>query len=103
MESDPYTVFAERRSDRGYGRSYDTIRDDKLYLRAPKSQRAASLICRTEPANRKSNEENYKQETEMLRRNGPVIKSVESVLRPERSLWWEIFVKEVGFEAGVEK
>jgi len=34
----------------------------------------------------------------MLRRNGPVVKSVESVLRLERSLWWEIFVKEVGLE-----
>jgi len=32
----------------------------------------------------------------MLRRNGPVIKSVESFLRPEESLWWERFVKEVG-------
>jgi len=29
----------------------------------------------------------------MLRRNGPVIKSVESVLRLEGSLWWERFVK----------
>jgi len=39
-----------------------------------------------------------KTKTEMLRRiNGPVIKSVESVLRPEESLWWERFVKEVGF------
>jgi len=33
--------------------------------------------------------------TEILRRKGPVIKSVESVLRPEGSLWWERFVKEV--------
>jgi len=32
----------------------------------------------------------------MLRRNGPVIKSLESVLRPEESLWWERFVVEVG-------
>jgi len=32
----------------------------------------------------------------MLRRNGPVIKSVESVVRPEESLWWERFVVEVG-------
>jgi len=32
----------------------------------------------------------------MLRRNGPVIKSVESVLRPEESLWWERFVEDVG-------
>jgi len=35
----------------------------------------------------------------MLRRNGPVVKSVVSVLRlelgPEGSLWWERFVKEV--------
>jgi len=32
-----------------------------------------------------------KIKTEMLRRNGPV-KLVESVLRPEGSLWWERFV-----------
>ena len=29
----------------------------------------------------------------MLRRNGPAMKSVESVLRLEGSLWWERFVK----------
>jgi len=34
----------------------------------------------------------------VLRRNGPIIKSVESVLMPERSLWWERFVKEVSLE-----
>ena len=39
---------------------------------------------------------------EMLRRNGPVVKSVESVLRLEGSLWWERFVKEVGLEPGVK-
>jgi len=41
----------------------------------------------------------------MLRRNGPVVKSVESVLRLEGSLWyrWERFVKEVGLEAGVKE
>jgi len=39
----------------------------------------------------------------MLRRNGPVIKSVESVLRQERSLWWERFVEEVGFGPGVKE
>jgi len=37
----------------------------------------------------------------MIRRNGPVTKSVELVLRLEGSLWWERFVKEVGFEPGV--
>ena len=39
---------------------------------------------------------------EMLRRSGPVVKSVESVLRLEGSLWWERFVNEVGPEAGVK-
>ena len=41
--------------------------------------------------------------TEMLRRNGRVIKSVESVLRPEGSLWCTgRFVKEVGLEPAVK-
>jgi len=41
-----------------------------------------------------------KTKNEMLRRNGPVIKSVESVLRPEESLWWAIEpgVKERGLD-----
>jgi len=39
----------------------------------------------------------------MLRRNGPVVKSVESVLRLEGSLWWERFVKEIGLEPGVKE
>jgi len=43
------------------------------------------------------------KKNKMLRRNGPVIKSVESVLRPEESLWWEIFVEEVGFEPGAKE
>jgi len=38
----------------------------------------------------------------MLGRNGPVKKSVESVLRLEGSLWWKRFVKEVGLEPGVK-
>jgi len=46
------------------------------------------------------NKRKLKAKTEMVRRNGPVKKSVESVLSPERSLWWKKFVKEVGFEAG---
>ena len=40
---------------------------------------------------------------ETFRKNGPVVKSVESVLTLEGSLWWEIFVKEVGLEAGVKE
>ena len=39
----------------------------------------------------------------MLRRNGPVVKSVESVLRPEGSLWGERFVEEVGLEASIAR
>jgi len=39
----------------------------------------------------------------MLRRNGPVVKSVESVVRLEWSLWWERFVKEVRLEPGVKE
>ena len=39
----------------------------------------------------------------MLSRNGPVVKSVESFLRPEGSLWWERLMKEVGLEPGVKE
>jgi len=39
----------------------------------------------------------------MPRRNGPVIKSTQSVLRPEESLWWERFAKDVGFEQEVKE
>jgi len=39
----------------------------------------------------------------MLRRNGPVVMSVESVLRLEGSLWGERFVEEVGLEPGVKE
>ena len=35
----------------------------------------------------------------MLRRNGPVVKSVELVLRLEGSLWGERFVEEVGADS----
>jgi len=45
-----------------------------------------------------------KTKIEMLGRNGPVVKSVESVLqRLEGSLCWERFVKEVGLDAGVKE
>jgi len=39
----------------------------------------------------------------MLRRNGPVIKPVKSVLRPKESLWSGGLKKEVGFEPGVKE
>jgi len=35
-----------------------------------------------------------KTKPEMRRRNNPVMKSVESVLGREETLWWERFVKE---------
>jgi len=41
-----------------------------------------------------------KKQTKMLRRNSPVMMSVESVPRLEESLW---FVKEVGFQLGVKE
>ena len=39
----------------------------------------------------------------MLRRNGPVVKSVESVLRLEGSLWGERFVEEVGVRSTIRR
>jgi len=39
----------------------------------------------------------------MLRKNGLVVKSVESILRREGSLLWERFAKEVGLESGVKE
>jgi len=39
----------------------------------------------------------------MLRRNGPVMNSEESVLTPEGIWWEERFVKEVGLEVGVKE
>jgi len=46
---------------------------------------------------------NSRPNTEMLRRNGPVMKSMESVLMLEVSLWWERFLKEVGLKPGVNE
>jgi len=43
------------------------------------------------------------KKNETLRRNGPVINSMESVMRPEGSIWWERFVKEVGLEPVVKE
>jgi len=70
---------------------YD-MRYDMLYWRAPKSWRIASIICRTE-RNKKRVVKMLETKTEKRRRNGLVIKSVESILSLEGSLWWERFVK----------
>jgi len=71
-----------------------------IYVR-PKADKA-SLICRTEP-NENNNEKKLKQKTEMLRRNVAVIKPWSQSWGQEGSLWWERFVKEVGFEPGVKE
>jgi len=39
----------------------------------------------------------------MHRKNGPVIESVESVLRPKGSPCREKFVKEIGYKQGVKE
>jgi len=45
-----------------------------------------------------------KLKTEMLRRNGPVVKSMEPVPVLEGRLWLERFVmKEIGLEPGVKE
>ena len=44
-----------------------------------------------------------KTKNKLRRTNAPVMKSVESVLRSEESLWWKTFMKEVGFEPGVKE
>ena len=67
---------------------YDTIWNDALYLRAPKSWQIASLIFRTEPNEKKSNEET-RNKNRGTQKKRSVIKSVESVLGPEGSLWLE--------------
>jgi len=67
------------------------IRHDRLYFCAPKSWRVANLIiCRTEP----KSSCNDKTKTKMYRRNRLVMKSMESVLGPEKSLWWARSMKE---------
>jgi len=57
---------------------WEIVIDVLRYNRHAQKLTKASLICRTEP-----NEKETK--TEMRRRNGPVMKCVESVLRPGRA------------------
>jgi len=71
----------------------DTIPYDTVYLRAAKLPKAEtnSLLNLAHTKNTKRVTKKTKNKTEMLRRNGPVIKSVKSVLRAEESLWWARF------------
>jgi len=85
----------------GWGLRYDTIRLTTLTC----AQKLTSSQLNLPHGNqtKKNNEETKPQKTEMLIRNGSVVKSVESVLMLKGSLWWERFVKEVGLEAGVKE
>ena len=81
---------------------YDAIR--YTIFTCDQSWPIVSLICHTESRNQsKRVMQKLQTKTKMLRRNGPVIKSVESVMRLEESLWWERFLKGVGFEQGVKE
>ena len=81
---------------------YDTIRWTILTCAQKLTTSQLSLPHGTKQ--KKNNEETETNiKTEMLRRNVAVVKSVESVLRLEGSLWWERFVKEVGLEPGVKE
>ena len=80
---------------------YDTIRYT-IFMCAKKltnSQLYSAARNQTKRATKKLKT----KKNETLIRNGPIIKSVESVMRPEGSLWWERFVKEVGLEPGVKE
>ena len=50
----------------------------------------------------KKNNEETKNKNRDARKKRSSHKAVESVLRPEGSLWWERFVKKVGLEPGVK-
>ena len=80
---------------------YDTIRLTILTCAQKLTNSQINLPHGTEQ--KKNNEETKTKKTDMLRRNGSVVKSVVSVLRLEGSLWWERFVKEVGLEAEVKE
>ena len=77
---------------------YDTM--NYIYMRPKADGRQLNLPHVTKEQN--SNEET-KNQNQMLRRNGPVLKSVQSVLGPEWSLRWERFVKALGFKRGMKE
>ena len=51
----------------------------------------------------KNNNEETKNKKRDAQKKRSSHKAVESVLRPEGSLWWERFVKKVGLEPGVKE
>jgi len=71
-----------------------------MHSKADRSQ--LSLPYGSENKNRKIREK-LKRKTDMIRTNGSGQVSLESVLREEKSLYWEGFVKQVGFKPGVKE
>ena len=82
-----------------YDIRYDTMH---LYVHPEADDRIASLIFCTEP-NEKRAMKKLKTKNRDAQKKRSVIKSVESVLRPEGSQWWERFVIAVGLEPGVNE
>ena len=72
---------------------YDTVR---LYQRAPKSCRLASLIYTARNEKRKKQGKEPKTKAGITQKMRSTWQSVESVLREEKSYGWEGFVQQVG-------
>jgi len=83
-----------------YSVRYDTIRYETIYLRAPKSCRLASLICRTQSKIEKKEKE-LKTKADLSQKKRSGWKSIESVLLEDESLRREWFATQVGFKPGV--
>ena len=76
---------------------YDTIRYIYMHAKAD-----ASLICFTEPINKKSNEEakNKNRDAQKKLSNHKACGVISEV---RKRAWWETLVNKVGFEAGVKE
>ena len=79
-----------------------TIRYDTTIFTCAQKLTHRQLKSAAQNQTKKNNEEtkNKKRDAQKKRSSR---KAVESVLRPEGSLWWERFVKKVGLEPGVKE
>lgn len=72
------------------------IRYDKLnfqfFMRPKSNEQPSQSAARNQKAERVMKKAKNGDD-QNFRRNGPVVKSAESILRPEESLWLERFVK----------
>jgi len=73
------------------------------FIRASRSWRSNSQLNLLHGTKRKKSNEETKNKNLDAQKKRSVIKSVESVLRPEGSQWWERFVIAVGLEPGVNE